>query len=163
MGRTSTQPLPPPQALGILRRPLERFVQIFAVQDVVPGELLLGLRERSVGHQHFAVLHPNGGCGRRRLQRVGAAENATPRGLIHDRPVCRRDFLHSLDGCGVGFVGIDQHHVTHSHPPPLNCGALPAGAQAVNSGEVERPIVVNHPHGERLYENVMIGRTSIEP
>src|SRR5271157_731166 len=72
MGRTSTHPLAPPARTGNPGRPLECFVKVFALQDVIPGELLLGFRKRPVGHHHLAVLHPDGGCRLRRLQWVGA-------------------------------------------------------------------------------------------
>src|SRR5208283_915300 len=39
--------------------PLECFVKVFTVQDVIRRELLLGLRERPVAHQRLAILQPD--------------------------------------------------------------------------------------------------------
>ena len=44
-----------------LRRPLNGFVQVLAIDDVIAGKLLLGLGERPVSDQRFAVLRTNGG------------------------------------------------------------------------------------------------------
>src|SRR5438309_8039774 len=54
-----------------LRRPFQRFVQIGAVENVIAGELFLGLSERTVCHHCFSVLHPHRGGGRSEERRVG--------------------------------------------------------------------------------------------
>ena len=45
----------------MLRRPGERFIDVFALDDVVASELFFGFGERTVGHHHLFVAHSNGG------------------------------------------------------------------------------------------------------
>src|SRR5713101_6530619 len=70
-----------------LRRPLNGFVQVLAIEDVIPGKLLLCLRERSVCDQRFPVLHANGGrvCGG--AQWLSTLQDALSRSLLYHCPV----------------------------------------------------------------------------
>src|SRR5208337_4096043 len=78
---------------GDLRGPFERFVQVLAIENVVSGKLLLGLRERPVGYERLAILHANGRGAAGRLQRFSASEDSANVGLFHDGPVLGRDSL----------------------------------------------------------------------
>src|SRR6266568_5021576 len=49
----------------------DRLVEILGVDQEVAAELLARLRERTIGHEPFAVAHPDAGRRRRWVQRVG--------------------------------------------------------------------------------------------
>src|SRR5262249_1640684 len=95
--------------------PLDRLVDVAAVEDVVARELLPGLRERAVGQHGLAPFEADrlggrgGGGGR------GSLEDPAPRGLVHDGAVPLDDLV-SLFRRRAGFrlLGrVDQHHVAH--------------------------------------------------
>src|SRR6266404_907050 len=54
-----------------LLRPLDGFVQVLAIEDVIASQLFLGLGEGSVCDQRFTVLHSNGGRVSGGAQRLG--------------------------------------------------------------------------------------------
>src|SRR6266404_9174350 len=53
-----------------LRRPLESFVEVLAIEDVISGELLFSLGEGAVSHEDLAVLHTHNCGGGGRLQGI---------------------------------------------------------------------------------------------
>ena len=59
-GRTSTAP--PMLAAGILRRQLDRRVEVVGLEEAVAADGLLDLDERAVGGQGLAVLRPARSC-----------------------------------------------------------------------------------------------------
>src|SRR6516164_8464685 len=70
---------------GYFCRPLERFVQIRAFQNVIARQLFLGLGKRAIRDEHFAVLHADGGGGSGGLQGLGGAKNAVALGFFLHR------------------------------------------------------------------------------
>src|SRR5215204_5883535 len=72
---------------GDLGGPLDRLVQVLAVEDVEARELLLGLRERAVGDQALAVGHAHGRRGGDRLEPLAGAEHARRPHLLGDAAV----------------------------------------------------------------------------
>src|SRR5437660_5813062 len=69
------------------RGPLDRLVQVPAIQNVITGELLLGFGERAVSDQCLAVFHAHGGRSGRRRKRLGRDEDALAGGLLHQGPM----------------------------------------------------------------------------
>src|ERR1700704_4206141 len=60
---------------------LDRLVDVPALDEVEAAELLLGLRERTIGRDGPPVIHAHGGRRRRRLERLAGFEDA----LLADR------------------------------------------------------------------------------
>src|SRR5580698_3821908 len=58
-----------PASRGDLGGPMDGFIQIFAVEDVVAGELFFRFRKGTVGNNGLTGLRPDGGCSSRRFQR----------------------------------------------------------------------------------------------
>src|SRR5438067_1041842 len=65
------------------RSPLDRLIQVLAVQDVVAGELLLRLGEGSVGDQRPSIVHAHGGSARGGRERLGAEQDTLTDGFRH--------------------------------------------------------------------------------
>jgi hypothetical protein len=82
-------------------------VEVGGLDEVDPGDVLLGLRERPVGAQHFALPHPYGDGVRRRPQPVAVQPHPLAAGLLGP----------GADGGRSGGVGgvvtADQQHVLH--------------------------------------------------
>src|SRR5262249_34499192 len=72
-----------------LSRPLDRLIQVVAVQNVVTSQLLVGSRERAVGDPDVFAPHGDGRSGECRVQRLAAAEDFAPPCFLHDRPMER--------------------------------------------------------------------------
>ena len=64
-----------------LGRPLDRLVEVVAVQHVVAAELLLGLRERAVGEHALAVTDAHGGGRGGGLEAVAGRRSISPASL----------------------------------------------------------------------------------
>src|SRR5580704_10896750 len=90
-------------------------VEVSGFDHEEAAKLFARLRERTVGHNPFALAHPNRGRCRHRLQRRRAQKLAICLervGKLSRLPVT----LLALDvGPGV-FVGVNQQHVLHSFP-----------------------------------------------
>src|SRR5258708_10368695 len=71
-------------------RPLDRVVEIAALDDVIAGELFLRLRARTVGDDGLTASSANRRGGVGRLQRIGASQHAAAASLVHHRVVLRR-------------------------------------------------------------------------
>src|SRR5213593_760458 len=99
---------------GDLRGDGDRFVAILRVHQEVSAQLLLGLREGTVGHHAFALAHPNTGRRRGRLQRRGGEVLAG-----------RSELVRQLRGLAVTplalrlvqrlFVQVNEQHVSHEY------------------------------------------------
>src|SRR6266508_1750927 len=90
---------------------LERLVRTAALDQDVAADLLLGLRERTVGAQDLAVTHPDRGRAPRRVQPLGAEQHAA-RGHL-GRPLGAPG--HQL-GLRTGrLVPAEHQHVPHRH------------------------------------------------
>src|SRR5215469_5062969 len=76
--------------------PLDRLVEILAVQNVVTCELLLGFCKRSIESNCSPILGTNRSRGARRLQRLGAMQYAFLTSLPHDSPMAAHDLLQRL-------------------------------------------------------------------
>src|SRR5580692_11327188 len=95
--------------------PGDGLVQISAVEDIVAGELLLGLGEGSVDRQDLAVFHADGGSGVGSPERIYRHEHAALSSLVDHREMILPNLLGflGLHGTEVAFLGVDQHHVAH--------------------------------------------------
>src|SRR5215469_14757785 len=97
-----------------LGRPLDRFIEILAIDDVISSELLFGFGERPVHDQGLAVLHANRGRGHDRRERFDAPQDALPGRFFHYGAMAFPDLLALFRGRAVWReFGIDQHHVAH--------------------------------------------------
>src|SRR5439155_23629933 len=74
-----------------LRGPLNRLVEILALEEVEAAELLLGLREGTVGDQALAVAHPDGRRRRRGLQAGAGHEDPGRLDLLSELAVGLHD------------------------------------------------------------------------
>lgn len=124
---------PEPNA-GALRGELERLVKIRGLDEVEPTERLLRLRERAVGGDDRAVLHPKRRRGRRRLERLAPevrlaiGEQLRVREVLphHGVRLRGRRWL----GGGVGRFGVvDQDGVLHH----ALLGSMAGGPPALSS------------------------------
>src|SRR5437016_7941731 len=91
------------------------FVEILDVDEHVAAELLAGLRERTVGHEPFAVAHPDAGRRRRRVQRRAAQILPARRQLLRELHALPIDLLplgHAEPVPGL-LVAANQQHVFH--------------------------------------------------
>src|SRR6516164_4887376 len=97
---------------GDPRRPLERLVQVLAIQKVVSGKLLLRFREWTVHNHYFAILHADGGGRDGRLEWLSAPENAQSVRLRHNSPVFSPDslLLFRREGVRRLLIRVDQQH-----------------------------------------------------
>ena len=99
--------------------PFDRFVQVFAFENVIAGQVFFGFRERSVGHQRLALRHPHRSRGGDRRQRFRALQHALPPGFVHHDVMTRANLLGFLGRQPTRRFGrIDQHHVTHRISSP---------------------------------------------
>src|SRR5215469_13726473 len=96
--------------------PLDRFIQVFAVEDVVSRELLFGFGKWAVEDDGCAIALTNGGRGGRRAQRLGAFKDAFRSRFSHDLPVSLGDLLHRFRIRRSLLPGINEQHVTHANP-----------------------------------------------
>src|SRR5437762_385603 len=90
-----------------LGAPGERGVEVRRLDDPETAELLLGLRERPVGGDHLAVLYPDRGGRRRRVQPAGEHPRAGLLELIVDHVHVLVHLLHFLGG----RLGLALDHV----------------------------------------------------
>src|SRR6266571_7797924 len=102
-----------------LGRPPDGLVEVLAVQQVEPAELLLRLGEGAVGGERLPVPDPNGRRRAAGLEGLTAPEHA---GLVH-LAVVGGVGLHDLfvllraHGGPLLFVVVDQEHVPHALSP----------------------------------------------
>src|SRR3989442_2092738 len=97
---------------GNPRRDGDRLVEIARIDQEVAAQLLLGLRERAVGHYPFALAYPDAGRRGGRLER-GGGEILT-RGTELVRQLGRLAVtLLPLDRTQRLLVQVDQQHVSH--------------------------------------------------
>src|ERR1022692_500507 len=96
----------------VLGRHLDRLVEIGAVDHVIPGDLLLGLGERPVAHQHIVVTN---------LHRGGVADVPEPVTVQQDAPA-----LHLLQ------PGLDRRDPVGSVRAVLTARPLGGLVDAVN-------------------------------
>src|SRR5271168_358859 len=133
MGSRSTSPKwpdlePAVPGDGMCRSHLDRLVDIRALQDVESADDFLGLGERPVTDDDFAVAHPNGLGRTRRLEPVAiqpdtASDHVIEPGkapaltsLARFRPVIG---IHGLISLELGLVDAYQHHELHLSSPIL--------------------------------------------
>src|SRR5262245_23665273 len=88
---------------------VDRLVEVGALQEVVADDPLLGLRVRTVGHEHLAVADTNGG---------GVVDR--PEGVAAEADAATVAFLHPTLDLAVGLlwrswlrVGGDEQQVLH--------------------------------------------------
>src|SRR5712692_8738327 len=63
---------------------VDGFIEVFGVDQVITAQLLARLRERTVGHEPFAVTDLHAGSGRDRLQRTGGQKLAVRLELVRE-------------------------------------------------------------------------------
>src|SRR3954468_5613556 len=113
------------------RRPVERRLEIRHVDDVVAGERLLRLRERSVADDPLAAAHAHRRGGAGRLQRLAGDEYAlVAEGAGVGIPPRVLGLL-LLGRQAAGRVADDEHVLGH-RGPPVSGPALPASIPATN-------------------------------
>src|SRR5271163_2903615 len=76
------QPATPLTTSRNLCGPFQSFVQVLAIEDIEPRQLLLGLGVWAIGDHDFAVLHADSGRGDAGRKRFSATQNAATLGLI---------------------------------------------------------------------------------
>src|SRR5919201_1360460 len=79
-----------------LGRPGNRLVKVFAIKDVVAGQLFFGFGKRPISRKDNPIFPADSRRRRGRMKRLGPAEHAPPAGLIHYRPVVRDHLLLGL-------------------------------------------------------------------
>ena len=98
--------------------PLDGFIQIAALENVVARELLLGFGERAIESDRSAFFHTDGGRERGRFQPLHRQQDALLPGFLHDGAVAVLDALDLLDRRTFRpFLRIDQKHVAHGGCP----------------------------------------------
>jgi hypothetical protein len=94
--------------------PLDGLVQVLTLDDVIPGQLLLGFGEWSIGDDRGGTLHADSGGAGGGLERVIAYQHAFLTGLLHHsgvRPLQVFDFLGRRSAGHL--LRIDEHDVAH--------------------------------------------------
>jgi hypothetical protein len=110
-GRSSSRP---PRAIGWARATSIASSRSAHLEDVVAHDHLLGLRERAVGDQQFAVADPYRGGGR-----VGASTSPSRRRPRESLSATQTSMSgRRLVGVRLG-IGADEHHVLHRGAPPV--------------------------------------------
>src|SRR5436309_3785645 len=95
-----------------------RLVEIAGIDQEVAAQLLLGLRERTVGHHPFALAHPDAGRRGGRLERGGGEILARGTELV--RQLCGLAVTPLPLALTQGLlVEVDQQHVSHQ------CASVP--------------------------------------
>src|SRR6185312_5186207 len=93
---------------------LDRLVEVPGIDEIEPGELLLRLGERAVGHRHPAVTHPHGGRGVNGLKGL-RREVVT----ILPQRIAAGLALAVTDAVQVLLVEVDKAQVLHSGLPVM--------------------------------------------
>src|SRR5438552_3913155 len=94
----------------------DRLVEIARIDQEVAAQLLLGLRERTVGHYPFALAYPDAGRRGGRLERGGGEVLA--RGAEFVRQLCGLAVTLLPLGLVQGLlVEVDEQHVSHRRVP----------------------------------------------
>src|SRR6266513_1284226 len=138
-------------------RDVDRLVQIPDVDDEVAAELLARLRERTVGHDPFAVPHPDAGRRRHGVQRGGG-----------EIPPGRSDLMRNLRRLPVALfllrlvrgllIAVHQQHVFHLVPSiswsvPASRSRGPASTHAGQHPVIARapPSPIYHTGGHAVF------------
>src|SRR5271168_972230 len=85
------QPATPLTTSRNLCGPFQSFVQVFAIEDIEPRQLLLGLGVWAIGDHDFAVLHADSGRGDAGRKWFSATQNAATLRLIQQRTMSLGD------------------------------------------------------------------------
>src|SRR6266545_1646062 len=111
-----------------LGRPLDRLVEVFDVEDVEAAELLLALRERTVGHLTVALADADGGGGRRGVEALAGHVHALVLHLLSDGAVGlgHRLLLLVAGACALALVAVDRERVLHPSSPCLGAARFAA-------------------------------------
>ncbi len=112
--------MPPSLAPGILDGDLDGLVEVLALDEEVPRQLLLGLGEGAVGGQHLGVAHPDRGGVGRRTKALAALQDAPLGHRLHPLGV----FLVHLGGVRARrwacvLLEGNQQQVAHGGSPLL--------------------------------------------
>src|SRR4029077_11884503 len=102
-----------------LARELDRGVEVVDLNQEVAAELLLRLRERTIGDELLAVPRADGGGGGAVRELVAAAHHAALDELVRELVVLLVDrvLLIVWDRCPRLLVRVDQQRILHAHPP----------------------------------------------
>ena len=117
-------------ALGILAGPGDGGVEVGDVDDVVAGQVLLGLGERPVARERLATADPHGRRGLVAVQRVAREHRTGGDELLGVRAVSLAlgiGLRRAAFGCRLR-VDVDEQHVLHRKPLSLRCRATRAVA-----------------------------------
>src|SRR6516164_11506859 len=79
---------------GNLGSPLDGFIEVGAVENVVTGQLFFGFGKRPVGHERSPVLKANCRRSGSVLQRIGCPKNSAPLRLLLYGDVSGKDLGH---------------------------------------------------------------------
>src|SRR6266511_2753416 len=110
---------------GDLRRPGERGVEIFGLDDVEAAEVFLRLRKRAVGGQHLAVGHAHDGGGVGFVQTAGEEPGTGRLHLVLEDADPLHELPHLLLGhrvAGLALDSVDGQQVLGHADPPLVVG-----------------------------------------
>src|SRR5438552_3629421 len=119
----------PLHAVGGLRRPRERRVEVLGLDDVEAAEVFLRLREGAVGGQHLAVGHAHDGGGVGFVQAAGEDPGASRLDLLLEHADPPHELPHLLLAhwlAGLALDGVHGQQVLRHGDPPHDGQALPA-------------------------------------
>src|SRR2546430_5272377 len=112
-----------------------RRVEIAGIDQEVAAQLVLGLRERTVGHHPFALAYPDAGRRGGRLERGGG--DILARGTELVRQLCGLAVTPLPLALTQGLlVEVDQQHVSHVLTP---CPPLPSGEEGLMTSPPRSP------------------------